>query len=693
MDSESNANVGKIAHYNFSWPLNADEALLDENARLSESASILQKAKLFGIVDSDTTESTEKLTDFRKKTYDQQLNFLKDILKDENILMFGLTEISIRESPSSHAYFTDNLANVNRSTVKPPIDEVERINYGVSKMINYLNTEPTNDAQGPPSEDLVTDISVVDGNVYTGNSIAGQIKAKYCIMYDNILHKDFAYGEGIGLIVQKDLVDKFFNWNTNSRGLLEKSNNRYSVENANQKLNFWSTDCGYTLENKGLFKDKSKDGSEGNGLDLGRPFIMTAGTKNDNILRIFVNFHGVNIFNLYTETTGKDGKPVYRQLKQLEDTDDGNKTINGCIEKIKNSIVDSINEGLKKIVNKEIGKEVDKCQIFLTCDSNDSRKGVYEKITGEGFAIQFDDKSFDKSFNKSFNVKFNYDETPPLACCANHDSLEKTKRKLKYANDDEDFNGVGFLNDRKFKIDKSKKIITASNDPANDIYPSEFINPNFYGYTGDYAMFGESVASESEASESEASESEKKLSVEKEDDRFNYSEYTKNADVDGSDIKKIPLSDHQYIVSKIPMDKINVKVENVTDELGLVVPKASFKNVKEIADKAAEAPKSTPSRKRMPEKKNVTKSKSSPEKVFQEKNNEIKRTSRKGKKKRMKDLVSYDKHIKKQGETRLKNIGDVRGLFNDLGRKTKRGGRKTKRGGRKTKRVATRKKM
>ena len=209
-------------------------------------------------------------------------------------------------------------------------------------------------------------------------------------------------------------------------------------------------------------------------------------------------------------------------------------------------------------------------------------------------------------------MKFKYNDTPPNACCANHDSLEETSRILTYTGG-KDFNGVGFLNDRKFKIDKSKKIITASNNPANDIYPSEFINPQIYGYTGDYAMFGESEAIGSEAVP---------LSVEKEDDRFNYSEYTKDPNVDGSDIKNIPLSDHQYIVSKIPMDKLEVEVENVMGELQTINNRLSYKDIKNMA--ATAAPKGTSSKKKI-QKINPTSSKAnSAENAKKKKNEKIK---------------------------------------------------------------------
>ena len=484
---------GVIAHYNFSWPLSMDNGPLN-GTPLSESAAILQKAKNLGYIEGETTEDTETLEKFRADFYGKQLEQLK-IELDRNILMFGLTELSVRDNTkkSGHAVFTSStLTGTGMSTNM--IDENNYEEFGIGKMLKNL------------------------GNQITDRSVVGSVSDKqYDIMYDNVVHASFGFGEGIGLIIRKDLVDSYFTWKSKSRGFFDKITNAVP-ENEND-IHFWSSDCGYSTDQLNLYKTVKGD------LDLGRPFIMTAGMKG-NILRIFVNFHGVNILNLYTDADADAGK---RQLKVLL-KDKNDTAYKKAIEAVKLSIVKLIDSGLEKVQNNIISKDITQCQLFLTCDSNDAKNDLFKAIIKDG--IQLTKLPF--NYN---HIKFKYNEDEHVyTCCANADSLNEGKQKLFTKLEDnlpeKDFNGVGKLTGRNF----SNGIITSQTD--NDEYPADFINPLHYGYTGDRALFGTTFANPSN----------EMLQMLREDDKFIFEN---NGD-------KVPLSDHQYVTTTIPMRLIDL---------------------------------------------------------------------------------------------------------------------------------------
>ena len=135
------------------------------------------------------------------------------------------------------------------------------------------------------------------------------------------------------------------------------------------------------------------------------------------------------------------------------------------------------------------------------------------------------------------HIKFKYNEDEHVyTCCANADSLNEGKQKLFTKLEDnlpeKDFNGVGKLTGRNF----SNGIITSQTD--NDEYPADFINPLHYGYTGDRALFGTTFANPSN----------EMLQMLREDDKFIFEN---NGD-------KVPLSDHQYVTTTIPMRLIDL---------------------------------------------------------------------------------------------------------------------------------------
>ena len=499
--AESN---GIIAHYNFSWPLSMDRVPL-KNTPLSESAAILQKAhdlkKL--TLENNKTKDDEYLDVFRSELYDQQLTQLKSELSDRNILMFGLTELSVRDRPekSGHAVFTDEtLKGTGMSeNIITPDENYDK--FGIGKMLNILS-------------DQVTDRSILSDQVTDRSKSAvvpEKTEKKYDIMYDNIIHKDWGYGEGIGLIIKSDLVDKYFTWESNSRGFIKK---KPTVKVGKQdNLNFWSSDCGYSTEGMGLYKT---DDANKKDLDLGRPFIMTAGMK-DNVLRIFVNFHGINILNLFTDIK-ENGKR--KQLKAL--SENNTEAYAGAINSVKESITKLIDEGLGHISTPIPSNKVTECQLFLTCDSNDAKNDVFKDVIENGITLQNLPK-----LHKT--IRFPYDPNHTVhACCANADSIQNGNKNI---------NTLGKFHEREFDNGIIKSEINKTYDTSIKYPDSGFTNPENYEYSGDKALFGTSFTLPKKEDGKAI-----KHSMKIEETKFCY-----NND------KNIPLSDHQYVTTTIPM--------------------------------------------------------------------------------------------------------------------------------------------
>ena len=476
----------KIFHYNFSFAYSADKYFL-QGTPLSERSSVLQKFINTKIDEKDITFDNLEL--YRSEIYEKQLEHLKSILTGDNPDYFGLTELIVQMPKENHAYSNHLTKKLTDNYVFPVGKKNE--DYGVAKMLIKL-------------DGLIEDKSEVK-SVETGEK-----PPKYDIFYDNILHKQFKFGEGVGMLVKKDLVDKYLEWDSGTRGVkIELSDN----DNDNdKKLHFWSTDSGYALDGKNLFKGPT------GGSDYGRPFIMTAGLKKKS-LRIFSNFHGPNLSNLwYTE--------------QLKNINDGNLK-NEIYKTIKNSIEESINKGLENSNLSQLPNvdNINNCEIYFTCDSNDSTGSLLEMILNDGINVKL---KINEEKETLFNVKFNYDinnlgkeeneeneNTKGLGkyknirtCCANCDSIENG-RDIKtncstpnpiYGNNDNlnDENHFklhynnGTVNQIKYTREDSKKNIEENIETYNDgngntISPdSNFINPANYGYNGDYSLYGTS---------------------------------------------------------------------------------------------------------------------------------------------------------------------------------------------------------
>ena len=513
----------KIFHYNFSFAYSADKYFL-QGTPLSERSSVLQK---FINTKNDKTKITfDELEKYRSEIYDKQLDHLKSILnKVDNPDYFGLTELIVQMPNGNHAYYNHLEKKLTNTYVFPEGKTNE--DYGVAKMLIKLGG-------------LIEDKSEV-------KSVESEVKsAKYDIFYDNIVHIDFKYGEGVGMLVKKGLVDNYLEWDGSTRGVDAKL-----IDINEKRLHFWSTDSGYALDNKNLFKNQT------GGFDYGRPFIMTAGLYNKT-LRIFSNFHGPNLSNLwYSEKLNEDKKPINaEQLKNI-DNDELKEKI---YKTIKNSIEESINKGLKK--SNLSNDAINKCEIYFTCDSNDSTGSLLEMILKDGINVNLPD-------NNQFTVTFNYDQITNVGkeenentegkeenentkglgkyknirtCCANCDSINDGRditsgcslpAPIYYANNDNtktDDITIHYVENKINKVTYDNRTDTFTIDKSI-VLNENFINPANYGYNGDYSLYGTSN-----------NPPPMKMTI--------YEGFVDEDHTIPSTEKKTPLSDHQGIMSE-----------------------------------------------------------------------------------------------------------------------------------------------
>ena len=529
----------KIFHYNFSFAYSADKYLL-QGTPLSERSSVLQK-----FINNTNKITFDDLETYRSEIYEKQLNHLKSILTNGNPDYFGLTELTVQMPNGNHAY-SNHLTKKLTDNYFPEgkINE----DYGVAKMLKKLGG-------------LIEDKSEV-------KSVESEVKSvesgvKYDIFYDNIVHINFKFGEGVGMLVKKGLVDNYLEWKGSTRGVEAKLTDK----NVEKNLHFWSTDSGYALDGKNLFRGPT------GGSDYGRPFIMTAGLKN-NTLRIFSNFHGPNLSNLwYSKDLGEDHKPINtKQLKNINN----NELKNDIYTTIKKSIEESINKGLENSNLSNVGA-INNCEIYFTCDSNDSTGSLLEMILKNGIEVKLkineakDNEAKDNEANEnSFKVKFNYDQINNLGkeentkglgkykkiltCCANCDSIE-TGRDIRTTcskpnpiyctndklNDDEHFklhynngtvNQIQYTGENK-NIDENIETYKTEDDKTISPDPN-FIDPANYGYNGDYSLYGTSDTSDT-------SPPLMKMTI--------YEGFVDDHTIPNTE-KNTPLSDHQGIMSE-----------------------------------------------------------------------------------------------------------------------------------------------
>lgn len=440
----------KLLSYNTSWV--NDASINQLHNFLSESASIVAKARALNRVGE--IESDNKLSTFRMELANKATDYIKEKM-DSGYDFIALVEQTTHvpadpAQPGSHAnydLFSKRWSELKGATVTNQQDiGNDNQKYGILLRIDKLG---------------LNDVSVkqLDSS------------KPYSVVYDQVINPTIPTGpggEGIGIAFKTSLVDTLLEWNQSTHPVRQRLlSNNYGILggadftgslNPDVDVHYYSDDMGDVVcydENRKL----KYYNASGKAADLGRPIIMTAGVKGP-ILQIFVSLHGPNIFNMKFDTTDENGNPTQKQLKNVVGQNKYETEVTNMFDSISQSIGAFITSGFKSATNKQVLSDVTTVNLFLGGDANDPLGQLLQSILSNGIKININEKEL--------NVKFTYTLSDNLySCCANADSIIKEMRITE---------GIGLTGPIEQKRD--------------DKYPPEFYNPKFFGYKGDYALFG-----------------------------------------------------------------------------------------------------------------------------------------------------------------------------------------------------------
>jgi hypothetical protein len=557
----------KLVSYNTSWVNDCHPSQSLKNTGMTESSSILAKAiQLYNSKESNTEKINVEKDGYAKGDADadiqklysdeeigdhflklrQTLNsknneFLKTMITgDENADFLALIEQMIHVDANNSANYDDFLAN--------PFDVgEENVNYGILKRLK--------------------DLGVVEDIVQPSNNDKDTQQYTHACVYDNIVNgkgnldrinnpNKSGIVEGIAIVYRKNLFDEgsMAEWNRNDLPSFQKlqylGNLKFKeLNNPSITTKYYSDDSGFGVCNpKGIEEDPvfvSRFGAS----DGGRPIIMTAGMKGNDMV-VLVAIHGPNIPNLYKykdfkiwkesekyeeykkwkstpiDETGKSEEELKKIQKMKEEWQKYEESIKGkpepilfVAEQLKNQSIDATSElfdivrtsistfisgGLSTITNKDKFSNFNNSSnisIYLGGDFNDARGLILQDIIKTPFEIKFKINEDEYTKNVSFagysslesQTKDSNDPitdtqgryTSLYSCCANGDSLDGNYRTTIGKDGNPTINSMG---NGKFDAEHLFAFSKLSENMKN----GEFINPANYGYNGDYALYGSS---------------------------------------------------------------------------------------------------------------------------------------------------------------------------------------------------------
>lgn len=558
----------KLVSYNTSWVNDCHPSQSLNNTGMTESSSILAKAiQLYNSKVSNTVKINVEKDGYAKGDADadiqklysdkeigdhfltlrQTLNsknneFLKSMITSENADFLALIEQMIHVDTTNSANYDEFL--INPFDVKDENDE--NVNYGILKRLKDLKIV----------EDIVQPSNNTEGSAYT-----------YACVYDNIVNgkgnldkinpTKSGIVEGIAIVYKKELFDNGFiaEWKRIELPSFQKlqylGNPKFGdlSQDSTTITKYYSDDSGFGVCNPNGIENEPVFVSRFGASDGGRPIIMTAGMKGNDMV-VLVAIHGPNIPNLYKyedfkiwkesekyeeykkwkptpiDETGKSEEELNKiqkmktEWKKYEDSIKGkpepvlfvaeqlkNKSIEdtrALFDIVRKSISTFISGGLSKITNTDKFlnfNESSNISIYLGGDFNDARGLILQDIIKTPFEIKFrlNDKEYVKNVNfsgySSLESKTK-DSSDPItdtqgrytslySCCANGDSLDEHYRTTTDKDGKPAINSMG-----NGKFDANH--LLAYSKLSENMKNGEFINPANYGYNGDYALYGSS---------------------------------------------------------------------------------------------------------------------------------------------------------------------------------------------------------
>lgn len=428
----------RVTSYNTSV-LNAMRKV-DAHPFLSESASLIAKYQKMNTADAtsenDTDVFKEKVLAFGGELDDRINTYLLERMppstqKQTTKHILCLIEQTIFVPDNYHHAYYEDLDH--RKQYQFPKDSIQTpSNMGILKRITALKA---------------IDVSVV------GNE---SLNANQCV-FDNVLNTQNSTAEGIAIFFSGNVFDKKVQWdlsaNPNFKVYQTLLNSENNVET--RKIHFFSEDMGLALCGENYRK-------ENDAMDLGRPFIMTAGTDRNNNLVIIVAFHGPNFSKLRNIHDKKMSIDTIKKEMSTAMAD----TLRYLIQK---GITNATN---LKTIWTDTERKDKQVHVIIGCDSNDTDKQFYDQFTKTEQTIMID------GTEKIIYYKYNDLKADQITCCANCDSsFPNTDKPGKCEG-----NGLNPV---------SIETLTKVNDPT--IYSPDFLNTANYKNYGDYIIAGSSV--------------------------------------------------------------------------------------------------------------------------------------------------------------------------------------------------------
>jgi hypothetical protein len=487
-----------LAAYNTSYVNDCHESQF--NPFMSESSSILAKA----IMIYNSKHPDEKITLNYTGNEDAKLENDYNLLKSDDELGEYLKILRNKMSDANTSYLNKLIAKeIDFIALTEQIAHVGKdhhANYD-SFLNNKLDLGADNNNYG-----ILRRLEQMD-NVEDIDNPKNDGTKQYACVYDTIVNCQgtmpdkppglSSVAEGISIIYKKSIFGEnpiLAVWKRKSSGSVQKLKSLNEVEF--NKINdidvhYYSDDSGLSIcYTDGDVSKPLKFQTNRGTADGGRPIIMTAGVNSQTeSLIILVAIHGPNIPNLFE--FGADTKDAKIQLKNKFGD-----SVNALFNQVTESISKFIDNGIESAQNKDKLINIKKVEVYLGGDFNDSRGLILFSLIEHGLKLNFTLGNFKPSVPVRFSGYKDLDKPDNInspdnpikqtqgrykslySCCANGDSLNE---KTRLDGDKLNKQGNGVF-DKKHLHDFSQF--------SENMKNLKFIEPDNYGYNGDYALYG-----------------------------------------------------------------------------------------------------------------------------------------------------------------------------------------------------------
>lgn len=433
----------------------------DNETEFSKKITILETK---GNVPNSDDKFKTNLVKLRSYFNDRNTEYIQKCI-DDDYEFISLIEQTIHagagDTEASHCYYKqDEFKSANLDLT---------LNYDTNASTNIKNTDygflkRLNKLQNVKNVSVNTDFN----------------DSKYLCVFDTVMH--IPPKEGIAIIFKRDLVgDSLLKWeNKNVPNRMLNITKKRLIANEDENVNLYSADMGPSL----CYESEGFNYSTGTGTkllygldrtgkqstDAGRPLLIAGGVK-EKTLVLFISFHGPNFANLKDFIKGQD-------------VNDNDSLYEALIEKFKSSMEGHIENALVKCNSKP---DFDNINVYLGCDSNDSKGELLKQLLKSGLKVNFETLhhiTFKSSID-DHDIEMKNFSDDLKACCANSDSQNEGYK----TNNTNKVSHISSSTDKPFGT-TGPEMLELILDPSK--YHRDFAKENAFGYFGDYVLFGSS---------------------------------------------------------------------------------------------------------------------------------------------------------------------------------------------------------